>query len=304
MVASSSSNLLLLAATHQQDAGYHHHGWNESTLPTDPDLLHLPTTNRRSRHGFLIRSHSHNNIRGSIGNLKDLIMLETVCAPPPPSPPVSAAAALTYSMKVPPPVPFHHEDNNNDDWRLGDDKEDDIITTTAHPTDDTVTITPPSTPGRKPRPIRSPQKEEDMLASIGVVEATKMMKDTSIRIPTLENCSSIGSSSSSLSSLSSMGSTNFKDIMLETATVLATPTISLFRSSASNSSPVPAPAPTPNVRNAIWSTNTSMKGLQSIYRFLSIPLTAPTMPDIFSCTGGGSTGTTTTTTTTSTTIGC
>merc|ERR1712238_29792 len=40
---------------------------------------------------------------------------------------------------------------------------------------------------------------------------------------------------------------------------------------------------------------------QSIHRFLSIPLTVPTMPDIFSCTGGNSTGTTSTTTTTTST---
>mmetsp|Transcript_23331 Transcript_23331/g.27000 ORF Transcript_23331/g.27000 Transcript_23331/m.27000 type:complete len:248 (-) Transcript_23331:879-1622(-) len=35
--------------------------------------------------------------------------------------------------------------------------------------------------------------------------------------------------------------------------------------------------------NATWSTNTSIKALKSMHRFLSIPLSEPSMPDIFSC---------------------
>jgi len=81
MVA-SSSNLLLLASTHQQHAE-EYHVWNDdSTLPNDHDLLHIPTMNRRR--GFMIRSNnSNNNIRGSsTGDLKDVIMLETMLCTP------------------------------------------------------------------------------------------------------------------------------------------------------------------------------------------------------------------------------
>jgi len=287
---------MLLTSTH---AG---HVRNNSTIPNDHDLTTLSTANR----GFMIRSNSNNNIRGSTGNLKDMIMLETV-APmaaafsnknggfstassnkknsmsggnlksmyvletvAPLVAATAASTASTSSLKAP-PVPFQDDDDDDDDdyWFLGDDEEEDMDIITTRPAD---TITP-STPGRKPSP--SPQKEE-MITSIDV-EAMQM-KDT-IHFPTIENRSS---NRSSASTSSSMGS-NLKDIMLETA-ALSSASVSSLRSS----SPVPVPVPAPTL-NATWSTNTSIEALKSMNRFLSIPLSAPTMPDIFSCNGGGAT---------------
>merc|ERR1712238_386725 len=183
------------------------------------------------------------------------------------------------------PLPVSATSTSTDD----DDEEEDIITTTGfttHPTD--TIITTPSTLGRKSNPS-PPKNEEKKIASLRVEASMKMnVKDTTIRIPVIENRSSIGSSSSSSSSASSsVGSSNLKDIMLETAALSSASVSSSLRSSTSTStsSPVPELAPT---LNATWSTNTSMEALQSMHRFLSIPLSAPTMPDLFCC---GTTGT-------------
>jgi len=326
MVA-SSSNLMLLAST---PAGNQHmHVRNNSTIPNGHDLLQLDPTMTR---GFMIRSNSNNNIRGSTGNLKDMIMLETVAPDHTAAYPNKNGGGFSMTssnsssnkkknrwmsggnlknllyvlepLTAPLPVSATSTStDDDDDWFLGDEEgediisddeeeeeEEDIITTTeitTHPTD--TIITTPSTPGRKSNPS-PPKNEEKKIASLRVEASMKMnVKDTTIRIPVIENRSSIGSSSSSSSSASSsVGSSNLKDIMLETAALSSASVSSSLRSSTSTStsSPVPELAPT---LNATWSTNTSMEALQAMHRFLSIPLSAPTMPDLFSCIGGGAT---------------
>mmetsp|Transcript_30220 Transcript_30220/g.30690 ORF Transcript_30220/g.30690 Transcript_30220/m.30690 type:complete len:446 (+) Transcript_30220:290-1627(+) len=86
MVA-SSSNLLLVASSH---AGHVRTG---STIPNDHDLT-MTNFSNENRRGYMIRSTSTNNISGSSGNLKDMIMLETVA-------PIAFAAIVATAAPAP-----------------------------------------------------------------------------------------------------------------------------------------------------------------------------------------------------------
>jgi len=90
MVA-SSSNLLLVEASSSYTHG--HHVRTGSTQPTDDDHTISASKNYR---GYMIRSNSNNDIRGSSGNLaKDFIVLETVAAPTIADASASASSAST-----------------------------------------------------------------------------------------------------------------------------------------------------------------------------------------------------------------
>eukprot|EP00751_Fragilariopsis_kerguelensis_P026026 CAMPEP_0170859830 /NCGR_PEP_ID=MMETSP0734-20130129/17012_1 /TAXON_ID=186038 /ORGANISM="Fragilariopsis kerguelensis, Strain L26-C5" /LENGTH=166 /DNA_ID=CAMNT_0011233115 /DNA_START=117 /DNA_END=614 /DNA_ORIENTATION=- len=157
---------------------------------------------------MLLRSTSTNNISGmSTGNLKDMVMLKTVAPTAAPAAALSSKNGAGFSSiktcnkkknkclsdgnlqnllsvletVVPPPLPViataAAASTDDDDLFLGDEEEEDSISDDA---------TPP-TPGRKSSNSSSPQKKEEKKITSIRAETTMKRKDTTIRVPIIEN---------------------------------------------------------------------------------------------------------------------
>jgi len=219
-----------------------------STVAVDVALNDTTTENRSG--GFLIASNSINNISGS--NLKDIIMLETVA-----SPVAADTAAATFSLKVP-HVIVPYQDDGDYDFFIGDDDEEENVATTTRPT-----VIPPS-PKSSFRELSSPTSSTSAVVRTTTTSrpttATAKPRQRARTRPRRQKMTSIG-----VDAMRMMNNTSINDNSIATTTPL--PNNTLLQKECPNKGSV-----------VVEGINKYMDQRRIT---ISIPLSTPTMPNLF-----------------------